>query len=125
MAGITTSTWAGFLKTKYAQNVLNTIPEDLVLERDFKFSTAKQIGEQYSQAVITALENGFTYGAAGAGNFNLLDPSASSIEKALVNGSQGVLKSGVDYETLSKALKKGEVAYGSTFDQTLKNMVQS
>ena len=55
---ITVSTWNGWLKQRYAQNVLNTIPEDLVLERDFKFSTAKQIGEQYSQVSPRTLFEG-------------------------------------------------------------------
>ncbi|MBN1605866.1 MAG: hypothetical protein JW940_04500 [Polyangiaceae bacterium] len=126
MAGENTvSTFAGFLKTKYAQNIVNTIPEGFVAQNDFPFGAAGKIGEQYQQAVITALEQGATYAAGASGTFTINDAVAGSIEKALVNSSQFMLKSAIDYETLSKAIKKGEMAYGSAGDQLMKNMAMS
>ena len=121
----TVSTFAGFLKTKYAENLVNTIPESFVLQRDAPFGRARRIGEQFQQAVITRLEQGGTYAAGGAGAFTLAAAAAGSIEKAIINSSQFVLKSGIDYETLSKAIQKGELAFGSSGDQLLKNMAFS
>lgn len=121
----TTTTFAGFLKTKYAQRLVNTVPEAFVLTRDAPFAQARKIGEQYQQAVITKLEQGGTYSAAGAGAFSLNAATAGQISKALVDSAQFVLKSAIDYETLSKAVSKGDIAYGSAADQLLKNMALS
>lgn len=125
MAGNTVTTFAGFLKTNYARKVVNTIPEDLVMQRDCPFGEAEHIGEQYQQSVITKLEQGGTYSRGGQGAFALNTPVAGAIEKALVDGSQFVLTSGIDYETLSKALANGKLAYGSSGDMLMKNMAQS
>jgi len=121
----TVTTFAGFLKTRYADNLVNTIPEDYVLQRDFPFGRSRRIGEQYQQAVITRLEQGGTYSAGGAGAFALNDAVAGQISKAILDSSQFVLKSAIDYETLSKALSKGALAYGSSGDQLLRNMAMS
>lgn len=118
----TVTTFAGFLKTVYAKNVVNTVPEDYILQRDIKFRPPQRIGEQYQQSVITKWEQGGTYKRGGQGDFALHDAQAGSIEKALVDGYQFVLKSGIDYETLSKAISKGKLAYGSSGDQLLRNM---
>jgi hypothetical protein len=125
MADNTVTTFAGFLRTKYAQNLVNTIPEDFVLQTDAPFVPAKQIGEQFQQAVITKMEQGGTYSRTGQGSFTLNATVAGAIEKAIVQSSQFVLKSGIDFETLSKALSKGEMAFGSAGDQLLKNMAMS
>lgn len=121
----TVTTFAGFLKTKYAQNLVNTIPESFILQRDAAFGRARRIGEQYQQAVITQLEQGATYSRGGQGAFALNASAAGSIEKAILDSAQFVMKSQIDYETLSKAITKGELAYGSSGDQLLKNMAMS
>lgn len=119
------TTFAGFLKTKYATNLVNTIPEMYVLQRDAPFGRSRRIGEQYQQAVITRLEHGGTYSRTGQGPFALNAAAAGAIEKAIVNSSQFVLKSAIDYETLAKAVSKGELSYGTSGDQLLKNMALS
>ncbi len=122
MAYVTTDDYTGFFKNKYARRVVNTVPQDLVLQRDTKFNSAARIGKQYVQAVITQLEQGGTYSRGGQGAFSLNTPIAGSIEEAVVDGSQFVLIGGIDYETLAKAQEEGELAHGSSGDMLLKNM---
>lgn len=119
------TSFAGFLKTKYASRVVNTIPEGFGLQRAAGFSRATKIGKGFSQAVITKLEHGATYKGAGGGNFTLDSEVDGAISEATVDGAQMVLKSGIDYETLSKATAKGDVAYGSAADRLYQQMVLS
>ena len=124
-ANTTGGSFADFLKTKYAQNIVNTVPEQYVLQRDCSFGAAGKIGEQIHQAVITQLEHGGTYAAGGIGAFELNAAQAGSIDAATINSTQFMLKSIIDHETLAKAVAKGELAYGSSGDQLLKSMAMS
>lgn len=121
----TVTTFTGFLKTVYAQNLVNTVPDMFMLQNDAPFGRARRIGEQFHQAVRVKLEQGFTYSRGGTSAFALSDATPGTISKALIDGFQGVMKSAIDYETLSKALTKGKMAYGSSGDELLKNMAFS
>src|SRR5690606_27393686 len=89
------------------------------------FQKRKKIGEQYHQAVRTQYEHGATFSRPKQGAFTLNAAAAGQIDKALVDAYQFVLKSSMDYETFYKALSKGELAYGSSIDELLKNMSES
>lgn len=125
MAGNDTSTFKGFLKTRYAKNLINTIPLNFVAQRDWMFKPSKRIGKEYHQAVRVKYENGATYSRAGQGAFTLNVAQSGLIEEAKVDAFQFMLKSQIDYETLHRATEKGELAYGSAGDELLRNMSQS
>lgn len=89
----------------------------------FKKSEAG-LGNLYHQPVVLTQEQGFTYAGPAAGAFALNTPIASIMRDAQVQGAQLLLRSQIDYETLSRAANtKG--SFGEASKLLVKNMVDA
>lgn len=126
MAGENTvSTLSGLFKEVYASGQeMNLIPDDVQLARDIEFvEREKSPGGSYHQAVITKMENGFTYAGPNPGTVvSLNSPTAGEVKDASVAGSQIYLRSRIDYETAARASSGGDRAFRRALDPVVENM---
>lgn len=122
----TTSTLNGLFKRTYAKTLKFLVPDGVKLYHEIDFITNEERpGESYNQPVVTGLEHGVTFSAAGAGAFNYQAAVPSRIQNAIVDGSQAVLRTIVDFETLAKATTKGNRAFTRTGEFLIENMWRS
>lgn len=109
----TISTLNGLFKEQYGEDGLpDLVPSSAVLQQRIKFvSKDLELGDQYAQPVRLAYPNGFTHAVSGAGAFTLKDSKNGTLKKAIVQGSQILLRDQVDYESAAKASKGGKKAF--------------
>lgn len=121
----TVQTFAAFLKTQYAQSVVNTLPTGFKAQRMAPFSSSSATGLRIEQPVVTNMEQGGTYRGPNAGAFDLNKPVAAKIKNMVLDATNFVLNSAIDYETLHKSSKGGKVSYRSGAEQLFRSMVMS
>lgn len=114
----------GLFKKIYGDKLDNLIPEFTQIQVDIPFKRSKKIGLEFEQPVIIGLEQGFTYARSGAGAFTLNNPAAGKILPAKIRGSQHVLRSQVDYESLFSGEGSPE-AFENTMGVVVRNMLES
>lgn len=119
------STLTGIFKERYADKVVDLIPDGVVFLNDVPFvQEDKQIGNLYHQPVIVTNEHGFTYAGASAGAFSINTPIAAVHQDAQVSGAQILLESRIDYESLGRA-QDNKRAFEKVMDLVVRNMINS
>lgn len=122
----TVSTLNGLFKEQYASQIVNLVPDDVVLQKEIGFEQSdKLLGKQYHQPVLLTHEHGFTFAAPGSGAFSLNDAIAVTMKDASVDAYQILLKTQIDYETAAKASTGGKKAFASTVGLLAENMTLS
>jgi len=126
MAAVNTiSTLDGLFKEVYGAGAVNLLPDFAILSRKIPFRPSERIGEGWAIPVKLQHEHGFTYGASGDGAFTLNASVAGKIAKAIVNSTQIVLKSQMDYESAFKAASGGKQAFQDASQAMVENMMES
>jgi len=122
----TVNTFKSFLKTQYAKDVVNTLPMSFKAQRMAPYEGDRgKTGLRIEQPVVTNMEQGGTYRGPNAGPFDLNKPIAARISNMVLDATNFVLNSAIDYETLYKSSKGGQVAYRSGSEQLFRSMVAS
>ncbi len=124
-AANTTSTLNGFFKQVYAPKVQELVPASNWIQKNIPFSEGTKIGKQYEQPVNLALEGGFTLAATGDGAFSLNDAIAMTLQPALIDGYQIMLRSQLDYEAAAKAANGDAKSFGLATKYLVGNMIRS
>lgn len=121
----TVATANGLFKKKYAPKVKDAVPQDCKLCRRLPFDESKSVGDDYNAPVLLALENGFTRAAPGADPVTVKDAIASTTKNASPTPYQVALQAVVNFESASKASRKGEKAIESMVKHVVKATTKS
>ena len=89
-------------KVVYADKMERLIPDDIMIQRDIKFSEADKLGEKFIQPVMLTEEQGFTFDNT-ANAFKIEDPVVAEYRQAVVNGTSLLLSSAISYEQAARA----------------------
>jgi len=118
------STLTAWFKTAYADKVKDLTPDNVYYAKEIPDVPADaQPGGTYTQPVTLTSEQGITKAAASAGAFALNSPIAMSTANASINGSQFLLRSGLDYETIFRSKNKNSFLRATK--GVIKNMLKS
>lgn len=100
----TFNTLNSYFKETYADNVMDLIPDGVILLNKIDFVPAKQQpGNLYHQPVALGHEHGFTYGGSGGSAFALRNAVTSSHEDAQIRGHEMVLRSYISNGAISRS----------------------
>ena len=121
----TTSTMSGFFKEVYAQQVIDLTAPILKVTNKIPFTEATMVGSKYHQPVDVTLEHGCTAAAANSGAVSLLDPVASVMQDAQIEGAQIFGRAQVDYEAIFRATQAGKQAFGNATKHVVKRLATS
>ena len=127
MTTITTDL-TGLFKNTYPDNVIiKLIPDVAKLTKLIPFTQkdASLIGNEFHQMVILKEEQGFTYAAQNAGDFDLNSAISMTSGDAIVVGSQLMLRSSMSYEVAARAASGGPAAFANATELQVKNMLES
>ena len=89
-------------KQIYADKIINLIPDDTQLTKDYTFRSAASTGNQFVQPVKMSHESGFTYSNDDYAAFTLNSEVPAVFKDALVNGASIVLRSALGYVQLAR-----------------------
>lgn len=118
------TTLTSWFKTAYADRVTDLTPDNLYYVKEIPDVPAdQQPGGTYTQPVTLTSEQGITKASASAGAFALNSPIAMSTGNATINGSQFLLRSGLDYETIFRSKNKNSFIRATK--GVIKNMLKS
>ena len=118
------TTLSGWFKTAYADEILNLIPDNVHYAREINsVSKSAKTGGDYAHPVTLTSEQGITKAAAGSGTFALNPPIAMATRQATLAPSNFILRSGFDYETLTRL--EGKNAFVTETTEPVKNMIDS
>jgi hypothetical protein len=118
------TTLSGWFKESYASKVTNLIPDTVYYAREAKaVEKSAQTGGDYKHAVNLTSEQGITKAGAAAGTFSLNAPIAMASRQATLAGSNFVLRTGFDYETLTRL--EGQNSFETETKPVIKNMLDS
>lgn len=114
-----------WFKTSYADRVTDLTPENVYYAKMIPdLPSAQQPGGTYTHPVTLTSEQGITKASASAGAFALNSPIAMSTQNATINGSQFLLRSGLDYETIYRS-RNDKNAFIRATKGVVKNMLKS
>lgn len=122
----TSANLSGFFKERYADNLIDLIPETAILTKLVKFDSAKKVGNLYHQPVVLQNEQGVTY-SLGVGvndGFSLNQPVPMAMQDAQIQGSAVLLRSQIGYGAI-EASQSDQASFGRTLDMVMKNMYES
>jgi len=120
----TMTTLNGWFKESYADKVKDLTPENLYYAKEIKpLQVDKQPGGDYTVPVTVTSEQGITKAASNAGAFSLNAPIAMGTTQASIAGSQLLLRSALDYETIFRSKKKS--SFLAATKGVVKNMLKS
>jgi len=115
----------GWFKELYASKEVNLVPDAAYLVKNVAFKKSEAgLGNLYHQPVVLSQEQGFTYAGPAAGAFALEAASAAVMKDAQVQGTQLLLRSQIDYETLARAANT-KASFGDASKLLVKNMVDA
>jgi len=118
------STLTGYFKTAYADRVEDLTPDNVYYAKEIPdVASEMQPGGTYTQPVVLTSEQGITKASASAGAFALNSPIAMATGNATINGSQFLLRSGLDYETIFRSQNKNSFIRATK--GVVKNMLKS
>ena len=118
------TTLSGWFKTSYADKILDLVPDNVHYAREIPaVSKGAKTGGDYAHPVTLTSEQGITKAAAGSGTFALNPPIAMATRQATLAPSNFILRSGFDYETLTRL--EGKNAFESETKEPVKNMIKS
>ena len=104
------TTLTGWFKTSYADKIKDLTPDNVYYAKEIPDVPAdQQPGGTYTQPVTLTSEQGITKAAASAGAFALNSPIAMGTSTATINGSQFLLRTGLDYETIFRSKNKNSL----------------
>lgn len=114
----------GWFKTSYADKMTDLTPDNVYYVRQGKeLESELQPGGGYSVPVTLTSEQGITKASARAGAFALNPPIGMSSRQTSIEGSQFLLRSALDYETVFRSKNKN--AFISATKGVIKNMAKS
>jgi hypothetical protein len=120
----TMTTLNGWFKTSYADKVKDLAPENLYYCKECKpLEVDKRPGGDYTIPVTVTSEQGITKAASSAGAFALNAPIAMGTTQASIAGSQLLLRSALDYETIFRSKNKN--SFIAATKGVVKNMLKS
>ena len=120
----TMSNLNGWFKTSYADKVKDLTPEGLYYAKECKpLEVDKRPGGDYTVPVTVTSEQGITKAASSAGAFALNAPIAMGTTQASIAGSQLLLRSALDYETIFRSKNKN--SFIAATKGVVKNMLKS
>jgi hypothetical protein len=123
MATIDTSAnLIGYFKERYADVLVNLVPETSILTKEVKFEKSKELGNLYHQPVIVQNENGFTYTNTDGGALNT--PITMQTADAQIQGSMIIERNQIGYKAITASMES-EAAFGHAFDTIVENMYES
>lgn len=118
------TTLNGWFKTSYADKAKDLTPETVYYCKEIKpIEQETRPGGDYTKAVTLTSEQGITKAAASAGAFSLNSPIAMSTAQASLAGSQLLLRSALDYETIFRSKNKN--SFIAATKGVVKNMLKS
>jgi hypothetical protein len=124
MSENTMTTLNGWFKTSYADKVKDLTPEGIYYAKECKpLEVDKRPGGDYTVPVTVTAEQGITKASSSAGAFALNAPIAMGTTQASINGSQLLLRSALDYETIFRSKNKN--SFIAATKGVVKNMLKS
>lgn len=118
------TTLQGWFKTSYADKIVDLIPDSTYFAKEVKeVSSELQPGGVYAQPVTLTSEQGITKAAANAGAFALNAPVALASRQAQIQGSQLLLRSALDYESVFRSKNKN--SFIAATKGVIQNMIKS
>jgi hypothetical protein len=124
MAGGTVADYNGLFKEAYADAIEDLVPDEALLVKGTKFLGNKQmLGDLFNQPVIVRNEQGFTYSKPNNGAFAINTPTTMVMRNASVNGFSILARSGIDYESFSKA--SNAQSFRDSVDLVMENVMDS
>jgi hypothetical protein len=114
----------GWFKTSYADKIVDLTPDTVYYAREAKPLDAElQPGLGYSVPVTLTSEQGVTKASSAAGAFALNSPVAMSAVQTSIVGSQLLLRSALDYETIFRSKNKN--SFIAATKGAVENMLKS
>ncbi len=95
-------------KEVYSDKVVNLIPENMRVCKDYKFKEAKSVGDKFIQPTKMTHEHGFTYSTEDSVAFSLNAAVPAIFKEAQVDGSSIVLRSALSYVQLARLDNKAK-----------------
>jgi len=118
------TTLQGWFKDSYADKIKDLIPDNRYYSKEVKSApSSSQPGGDYKEPVTLTGEQGITKASSSAGAFSLNAPIASGTEFATLAGSQFLLRSALDYETIFRSKNKN--AFIKATKGVVKNMLKT
>jgi len=121
---VTATNLNSLAKEIYGDEVINLIPESMLMCKDYKFREAKSTGDNFIQPCKMTHEHGFTYSSEEADAFALNAAVPAIFKDAQVDGSSIVLRSALSYVQLAK-LDNSKKGFMSAPSALLEDMNQS
>lgn len=115
----------GMFKERYADKIVNLIPEGYHVYNRIKFMESAKLGNFYHFPVILGAEHGFTHAGTGDGAFNLYNSVPGQVKDATAQGYQTVLRSTIAVSVLSRTLGGTAAAFENATKFIVGNMVNS
>lgn len=118
-------TLQGWFKELYADKEVKLVPSAAWMVKNIEFSKSEAgLGNLYHQPVVLTMEQGFTYAASAAGAFALNNAVAAVMKDAQIQGTQILLRSQIDYETLARAANT-KASFGEASKLIVQNMMDA
>lgn len=118
------TTLQAWFKTAYADKVLDLTPDCVMYAKEIPdVPSDQQPGGTYTHPVTLTSEQGITKAPASSGAFALNSPIAMGTQNATLVGSQFLLRTGLDYETIFRSRNKN--SFIKATKGTIKNMLKS
>ena len=111
------------LKIRYADEIINLVPDDNSLAKLFPFKEDKLIGKTYNQPVVLTSEHGITF-APSTSTPTLVTASAGVTSQAAVDGYQMIFRSQVAMALLAKA-NSDQTAFEKGMDYIVRRLMDS
>jgi len=117
-------TLSGWFKESYADKATNLIPDTVYYAREAKpVVKSSQTGGDYKHPVVLTSEQGVTKAGSSAGVFSLNSYVSMAVRQAQLAGSNFVLRTAFDYETLTRL--EGKNSFETETKPVIKNMIDS
>lgn len=121
----TTANLDGWFKRRYGEKQ-NLVPGWALLAQDAKFSNADRIGDSFNFPVKVRRGGGMTWnGGANVGTMFTLNAASAGVRKnATIAGTEFVHRDAISYGAASRAIEKGEAAFGDAVDEVVLDMME-
>lgn len=114
------TTASGFFKDVFGEE-RRAVPDGVRLIKYFPLPEDRKTGEKVSEPVWLTSEAGFTHEPAN-NSYALYEPVAAESKELTLQGSVLVLRSQVASQAFSRAVKRGQQAFGSFYRGLIKRM---
>ena len=113
-----------YFKNAYASKIEDLVPDNTYFAKEAQSLPAEsQPGGNYTLPVTLSSEEGVTLASSAAGAFALESPEALTAQTASLAGSQLLLRSALDYETIFRSRNKN--AFIRATKAVVENMIKS